>query len=268
MSEYYIHPSRQKELTAEKLQLDKANAEKERLVDSYNDLNATRLNCEQDGLFVANFLKKALFEKASANRTSAEQAKIDKYKAYFELDESTLAAVEEQMADTERLLGFGPENSRRFDEVKNDVLVNSAIFYHERIDALKNKTDNQFIDEGYINSVIAYARSVEYDTNPVTAARFDDIAAKQEWSANCGKARSRCHNEMITQFNKLNDAAKENDLIPLTYRNLITNSSVNDYKNNAQMYHDRVTLARYTSEVIHTGYDIHSIDANVIENVG
>lgn len=239
--------------TSDKSEQFDEQAERKRLMDQYRELDRTRLNCEQDGRIIYEVLRKSLH--TDTELTEVDQSKINKMKSFFELDESTLSGVEEAMAEMERTLGYSPEDSSRFDNYEDDLLVNSAVFYHERIDSLREATSNSEIDKAFIDAVIQYAHAVEHDENSTMSQRFDDIKDKQAYMENCQRRRSNCHNDMINKFDKLNDLAREHNLKPLTYRNLIMNSSANGFRNNAQMYHDRVTLARYVRGVIQLGFD-------------
>ena len=145
------------------------------------------------------------------------------------------------------------------------MLVNSAVFYRNRIKILREKTGDNDVDKNFVDSVVSYARTIEHDENSSMSLRYDDTKDRQEYIQNCQRRRSNCHNDMINKFNQLNDLCVANDLKPLTYRNLITNSSSNNFRNNAQMYHDRVTLARYVAEVIQLGADQRLPDSKYIE---
>jgi hypothetical protein len=249
----------------EKLSQDGEKTEHERLITQYNEFDKIRLSFEDDGRMIHESLNKVLLTAQEQERTEAEQSKIDKLKAFLELDESALSDIEYTMVDTERALGYSPDESSRFDNCNNDVLVNSAVFYHDRIETLRADTGDFDIDKIFINSVVEYANAVEHDENADMSLRFEDTHRRQEYLANYQRRRSNCHNDMINKLNKLNDLARDRGLKPLTYRNLITNSSVNDFRNNAQMYHDRVTAAHYVSEVIQLSYDMRFPDPKYIK---
>lgn len=248
---------------SEKLSPDREPTEQVCLLAQYNEFDKTRLSYEDDGRMIHETLEKALH--TSQERTETEQSKIDRFKAFLELDESALSDIEYMMVDTERALGYSPDESSRFDNCSNDVLVNSAVFYHDRIETLRADIGDSDVDKVFINSVVEYANAVEHDENADTSLRFEDTHRRQEYMANCQRRRSNCHNDMINKLNKLNDLARDRGLKPLTYRNLITNSSANDFRNNAQMYHDRVTAAHYVSEVIQLGYDMRFPDSKYIK---
>lgn len=249
----------------ERVGQDEGPTERESLKAKYDELNMTRSNYEKDGQMIHQILEDALCAAPEGERTETERSKIDKLKAYLESDESALSGIEIMMADTERRLGVNPDESSRFDNCENDMLVNSAVFYHERINSLRMGTGDSNIDKAFIDAVVDYANAVEHDSNSVMLLHYDDAKDRQAYIASCQRRRSNCHNNMIDKFNKLNDLARESDLKPLTYRNLITNSSTNDFRNNAQMYHDRVTLARYVGEVIQLGFDKRFPDAKYIK---
>ena len=233
--------------------------------EQYRDLDKTRLICEEDGRYVYDHLRK-LSDIPSEDRTESNKSDFNKYKAFFELDESILSDVERSMASTEIALGYGPERSNRYDDDKNDVLVNSSIFYHDRIDSLRKATGNPDVDETFVNTIIEYAKAVEHDSYSVMHVRYEnDIQIKQEYMKSCQRRRSMQHNELIKRLNELNDLARKHDQKPLTYRNLVTNFASNRYRNDDQMNHDRVSLVHYVGRMINSGHDDRMPDSKHIK---
>ena len=229
--------------------------EKERKIEQYEQINQTRLMCEQDACENIELLKKG-------NLTVQES---NKYKAYFELDEAIVSDIERNMEQTERDTGQELKNSCRYDEYDNDILVKSAYFYRDRLESLKQATNNQNIDNNFIHAIVDYASAVEHDNNSTLANRYDDIKYRQQYKQNCQRRRSNCHNKMIDQINNLNDLANESNVKPFTYRNFVKNSVVNDHSNTTQMYHDRVTVAHFVAEMIDMNSDRGLPDSESIE---
>lgn len=239
--------------------------EKESLVSEYGRLNFSRLNYEKDGQLIYKNIKEVLICNPDSDDSKENSTKLDKLLNYLELDESALSDIEKKMIDVEHSLGYNVDNSSRFDNCENDMLINSAVFYHKRIEVLREKSGNKDIDKNFVDSIVNYARAIEHDENSNMSFRYDNLEDRQVYIQNCQRRRSNCHNDMINQFNQLNNLSVINGLKPLTYRNLITNSSSNNFRNNAQMYHDRVTIARYVAGVIQLGFDQRLPDPKYIK---
>lgn len=224
-------------------------SEKEKV---YYQLDQLRLKYESDGRAIF-----AQLIEISTNERSAEeiQKKITKLKRFFALDEDVLADLEKRMAQIEHELGYSSEKSSRFDNNEDDLLVNSAIFYQERIDALRKATNNPDVDKEFVDSVAAYAQAVEHDNNSPMMVLYDDVESRQEYMSNQQKLRSQAHNTMIENLNKLNHLAINFGVKPLLYRNLVKNSAINNYNNDKSMYHDRISLVRYITQVINLSQD-------------
>lgn len=248
---------------SEKLKLNQETSEsieKEKLIDRLNDSNDARMLCEADSNYVSKCLKEIIYSKRESDRTDDDSAKINKYKAYFKLNELTLARLEREMTDAEYQLDFDTSESSRFDNEKNDTLVNSSIFYHDRIDDLRKASGNDDVDKYFVKSIKEYVYAVECASSMSEDGSSYDLSSWQDKKVDYDKYRSKCHNQMINEFNALNDKCHELNIDQLMYRNLITNSSVNGYKNNKQMYHDRLTLVNYLDEIIHQGIDFKQFD--------
>lgn len=241
-------------------------AEFEKLNKRYGELNEIRLGYEADGRQIHDVLKVLLSDDSKKNESNY-QSKIAKLKTFFEVDEKSLANVEVEMIELEEAVGFESDQSKRFDNCEDDVMVYSSILFHDRINSLKEVTGDSEIDSNFVQSVIDYIRAIEHDENSFLANRFDDVSDRQAYISNCQRRRSICHNNMISSINKLNDTARKFNKKPLTYRNLATNSATNDYRNDLKMHHDRVTAARYVSEIIHLGYEEKIPKTNYFEEI-
>lgn len=231
--------------------LNRGELSREQLENRYYDYNNARVEYENDGQQIYDAIKNLSTLNAGTSMSESDRFKIDKLKNYFELDEAALSDIENDMSEIERRLGYGPDMSSRFDTNKMDVLVCSAFLYRDRLELLKESTGNPDIDEPFVDVIIKYAKAVERDeSSKVHMLYEDDIQKQQEYFQNCQRRRSMLHNDMIKEFNVLNDLARANNLKPFMYRDLITNSAANNFTNNEQMYHDRITLARYVNEMI------------------
>lgn len=219
---------------------------------AYYQLGQLCLKYESDGKAIFAQLIEIL-----ANERSAEeiQKKITKLKNFFALNENVLADLEKRMAQIEQELGYASEKSSRFDNNENDILINSAIFYQDRIDALRKVTNNPDVDKEFVDSVVAYAQAVEHDNNSPMMVLYDDVKSRQEYMSNQQKLRSQEHNTMIDNLNKLNNLAINFGVKPLLYRNLVKNSVINNYNNDKSMHHDRASLVRYINQVINLSQD-------------
>lgn len=233
--------------------------------EQYNQLNDLRLGYEEDASSVHNALLKIMWNSTEDNQDEARQAKINKLKTYLELDERTLADLELKMTELEYELGYGPNRSKRFDNLKNDMLVCSAVFFNERINNLREATNNPDIDKPLVQAVIDYAVATQNGEIAFVCASLHESSKMEENRENSQMHRSICHNNMINELNKLNELARKCGVKPLLYRNLIKNSATNDYKNDAQMYHDRVTASSYMVEVVWLGGDERFPDPKYIE---
>jgi len=233
--------------------------------DRYEQLDIMRQSYEQDGELVFNNLTAAFSDGLNEPHSPIDQVEIDKLKTYLELDEQSLAGVEREMAIAESEMGYSPDQSKRFNNCKTDVMVGSAVFYHDRVKALRDIIDDQDIDKEFVQSVVDYAEAIEHDEKSVSFMVYDDLADRQEYMADCQRRRSIRHNHMIDELNKLNDLAREHGVKPLVYRNLIKNSATNQYRNNQQMHHDRVTAAHYVSTVIQLEHDGRFPDPKYVE---
>lgn len=238
----------------------------EKNITRYGELDQARKGYEADGRQIHDILKSLIID-GPKDDENVYKSRFEKLKKFFEIDEKSLSGIEYEMAEAERLIGYGPNDSKIFDNCENDVMVRSAIFFHDRIDAIKQATNNEDVDADFVQSVIDYIRAIEHDENSFMSNRFDSVEDSQAYISSCQRRRSICHNNMINQINLLNDMARKYGKKPLLYRNIITNSATNDYKNNLQMHHDRVTAARYVSEIIQLGYEEKIPKTNIFEEI-
>jgi hypothetical protein len=218
----------------------------------YSELSSVRESYEEDASMLADVL---LYSIENNTGTDPEIGKIQKLKSYLEIDEQAIADTESRMMGLEKRLGYNLAQSDLFEDNKNDMLVSCSIFYSDRINDLKTALGDQNVDDDFIRSITEYARAVEHDENSKSYVLYDDLKDRQDYMANCQKNRSMCHNGMIDQINKLNDLCRKNGIKPLTYRNFVKNSVTNGFLNDRQMYHDRITAARYITGVIKIAHD-------------
>lgn len=228
----------------------------------YRQLDNYRLTIEADN--------KAIFTELQRYLTSVDcekmADKINRMVGYFEKQEDLLSGIEDEMLSINHQSGRDVNESPIYDDDPEDTLVNSALFYQQRINSLRLVSGDSNVDSNYIDAVLGYVRAVERDKLGLSfLGDYDDIKSQQEIIEAAQKNRSEAHNRMIRCLNELNDLCVANKLRPLTYRNLATNSSFNSYRNNRLQYHDRMTAARYAAKMLMLFKVDKNLDSSTID---
>lgn len=207
-------------------------------------LKQTYALIEKEGQRIASYLD------TPPQINEADKSRVNLVKDSLELDELLIADVEKRIKIKELELGLDTQESIRFKNNDNDTLVNSVVFYADRIESLKSATGNQEIDKDFVDAIKEYAKAIKFDEDHNSQCGFCDVKEKQKYTEERQKTRSRLHNELIDSFNELNDLMTRNNLTPLTYRNFVKNSISNNFKNTNETSHDRVTVAHYVARMI------------------
>lgn len=220
----------------------KANTEQSNdLVDIYSNLNQDRLEIDELGCDYCRELDSELAKQ------SLNLDRIGHIIGIIEALESIAANAERAMQQNEQQLGRDINESLLYNDMLDDFLVQSAILYPYRLNHLKDVTQNQNINQLFVEAVINYLHSIDA---MITCRDQDD---REMLNLN----RIRSHNNMIHQLNQLNSLCRQNQIEPFTYRDFVTSSPANHYQLNLQQAHDRATVASYVSQILanHTSLD-------------
>ncbi len=185
------------------------------------------------------------FDRASDDEKTELGQKISKMANYLEASEANIAATEKAVLRHEQALGIGIDDSslftnNNFDD-RNDMLINSAIFYQQRVEALKQATGNEDVDRPFVQAIFNYTNAVARCLSATRELSNDD------WEM-YDRSRSIAHNALIDELNQLSLQCEKQTGKALIYRTLLRNkrNEHGGYENrNLQQVHDRLTAVDY-----------------------
>lgn len=212
-------------------------AELDKLFNIYRGLNNGRLELDQLGCDYCQQLETEL------SRRSPRPNQVRDLISDIETQEQLVANNEKTMQTYEFKLNKDVDDSLLYNNSHDDLLVKSSVLYRYRLDHLKQATHNQDIAQPFAESVLRYFNSIdELELGSDSQAELERL----------NKSRIQAHNSMIKQLNQLNNLCLEHQLTPLTYRNFVTSSRANNYNNNLQQAHDRITVSTYVRKILET----------------